>query len=388
MKNFIIALSFPIVAVAAYAASYYIHSGSDTTAVATDVIEGDPPPEPSPGAVTALGRLEPAAGVLTVAGPMGDRVEKLEVKSNQDVTQGQVLAYMASYDLRKQKVAIAESQKKEATDLRDTNIEQAKLKQLAATIAKEQLSRFDLQIQVQQEKVDLLKQALTFEEEKQEKIADLPERLVTKQEVAGQALIVNKARGELVAARKQLEGIQQEQKFAKQTAQQQLDAANKALAIAQKPLPESLNAAVELAKKELQLSILKAPVAGRILHIHTREGEPTGAKPVLQMANVEKMVCKAEIHQDDLKWLKAGQSAKLRSRALPASVKELKGEVVTVGEYVSPPDFENIDPRFRRPGEVVVVKIALEDGGEGSSNAIARSLVNLELEVAIDVSEP
>jgi len=389
VKNFILALSLPVVAVAAYAASYYFHAAGGTSpAVAADVGEADPPPEPSPGSVTALGRLEPAAGVLTVAGPMGDRLEKLSVKANQDVTEGQELGLLASYDLRKQKVAIAESQKLEAMDLRQTNIDQAKLKQEAAEIAAKQVDRFDLQIQVQQEKIKLLEEALKFEEGKQQSLSKLSPRLVSQQEITGQKLLVNKAKGEVLAAQKQLEGLEQEKLFARQTATQQLAAANKAVALANKPLPASLDAAIELTKKELALSVLKAPVAGRVLHLYTREGEPTGAKPILQMASVEQMICKAEVHQDDVKWLKPGQSVTLKSRALPAGVKALTGKVLSVGEYISPPDFENIDPRFRRPGEVVVVKIALDGEGADSSNAVARGLVNLELEVAIDVAGP
>src|SRR5205823_6234673 len=70
------------------------------------------------------------------------------------------------------------------------------------------------------------------------------------------------------------------------------------------------------------LTILKAPVAGTVLKVTGREGQPTGMDPVLQMADLSVMTAVAEVYESDVErlagWVRAGPvRAEVKNPALP-----------------------------------------------------------------------
>ena len=55
----------------------------------------------APTAVTAMGRIVPGRAVISVAAAPGERLQRLLVKEREKVAQSAVLAYLATYDVRK-----------------------------------------------------------------------------------------------------------------------------------------------------------------------------------------------------------------------------------------------------------------------------------------------
>jgi len=389
VKNFLIALTLPIVAIAAYAVGWYFPPPTGGGGGAGVDVSTGPATEPKQ-VVTALGRIEPSGGVVVVAGPPGDVLETLKVSVNDTVEEDAPLAILRSHEARLENLTIVKSRKEEAVAMQKNKLAEANARKNAAILAGTQTQQYDSQINLQKMQIELLKQAHQLQLSKQQSLQQLSPRLVTQQELTAQNLLVEKAAGELAAANKQLELLDEQKTFAEKKSAQELAAAHIAIEAASRKLPASLDAAIRLAEQQLEASILKAPVAGRILHIHTVEGEPLAAKPVLQMANLDDMIVRVEVHQDDVKKVRPGQRATMTSEALPAEAggdePQLTGNVVSVEKYIAPPGFHHIDARFQRPGEIVVVKIALSKEGLVSSNALAQRLVNLELQVTIDVS--
>src|SRR5262245_5345614 len=76
-------------------------------------------PRPAPRGVVALGRLDPAGGVLNVGAEVGDRVEKLDDDYERVYSPGEPLGRMASWADRNVEVALAQTQLDDARKRRD-----------------------------------------------------------------------------------------------------------------------------------------------------------------------------------------------------------------------------------------------------------------------------
>ncbi len=71
-------------------------------------------PPPRQVKVVALGRVEPASRVVNVAASEAGRIDRLEVQKGDRVEQGQILAYLDLYDVRRAERDLAASQLAEA----------------------------------------------------------------------------------------------------------------------------------------------------------------------------------------------------------------------------------------------------------------------------------
>jgi HlyD family secretion protein len=71
-------------------------------------------PPPRQVKVVALGRVEPASRVINVATAESGRIDRLEVQKGDRVEQGQILAYLDTYDVRRAERDVAASQLAEA----------------------------------------------------------------------------------------------------------------------------------------------------------------------------------------------------------------------------------------------------------------------------------
>ena len=95
----------------------------------------DAPPTAAPPRVTvvALGRLQPHEGIVAVGGESGRRIRSLEVKEEQKVEKGAILAYLDNYPEMMASLQYTESQLeagikqlKAKTDVEEANIAKAR----------------------------------------------------------------------------------------------------------------------------------------------------------------------------------------------------------------------------------------------------------------------
>jgi HlyD family secretion protein len=138
-------------------------------------------------------------------------------------------------------------------------------------------------------------------------------------------------------------------------------------------------AALLRAEADLEISMIRSPIDGEILKIHTRPGERIGSDGVLDLGDTQQMDVVAEVYESDILKVELDQPAKALMRNLETT---LSGRVVEVGRLIGRKDVLSNDPVDDTDARVVEVRIRLdkEDGQRVSGLSWAR------VEVTIDTS--
>jgi len=339
--------------------------------------------------VTALGRLEPEGGVLTLGIPLPDRLQEFfpNIREEAMVKKGQELAKMESYSARQldlnligQQLAEAQAKLEGVTQKINAQIklDEIKLRQL------KELGPFD--IQLQKHKVQGLKKQLAVAQDTMKRLKGLGST-VSQQEIEQQELRVFQAQTELKIGQDALEKMNQGKDLEVKAAEAQLAASKAALVSAQKEAPiETLKSQQRLAKLRLEDSILRAPIDGKILKILAKPGELVGGQqPILQLGNTSQMEVVAEVYETDIAKIRKGDKARITGRALPKDKEgketQLEGKVVMIGIMVGRNKVYDVDPRAEVDRRTVEVRIRVDD------SAAAAKLINHQVNVEIDTKE-
>ena len=139
---------------------------------------------------------------------------------------------------------------------------------------------------------------------------------------------------------------------------------------------DNASAALRQAQTNLQQAYIKAPMAGRILKIHTRMGEKIGDAGIADLGQTSQMVAVAEVYQTDISKVRLGQQAVVTSQAFGG---ELQGKVSLIGLQVNRQNVFSNQPGENMDRRVVEVKIRLNPE---DSKRVAR-LTNLQVQTAI-----
>ncbi len=337
--------------------------------------------------ITALGRVEPEGEITKVGAPSGERILKLLVQQGQQVKQGQAIAYLESYPEQLAARNLVKSQLREAQALL---LSEQRLGQTQVAEAQTQ------QAQVSQPKTEELRaQAATIERLKAElTLAQKDYKRFEYLQDKG-AISAKDLDDRTLALRSKIEEINSaEATFAQLKSQRQTDYDNATtrVAMAQAGTVKSQVQAqvaskareLEVASARLARTIIAAPQSGQILKVLVREGEsiPLGggqggssSEPtIVEMGNTSQMMVVAEVYETDVRLIKVGQSATVKS---PAFEGELYGVVKQVGLQIGKNDVLNTDPAANTDARVVEVKIRL-----ANSLPVAQ-LTNLQVDVII-----
>ncbi|WP_017318070.1 ABC exporter membrane fusion protein [Mastigocladopsis repens] len=373
--------------------------------------------------VTALGRLEPEAEVISLFAPLaldGDRLAKLLVKESEQVKAGQVVAILDSRD----KLQDALRQAQEEVKMAQAKLAQVKAGAKTGEIVAQKATIERLQAQLQSDRV--------AQEEAIARVKAQWEGDRTAQEAT-----IRKIEAELKNAQAEYQRYQQLYKegaissssfdtkgLSLETAQQQLNEAKAVLsrinATSSKQVREAkvalqrINvtgikqireanatldkiaevrpvdvqaaqaevdnavASVKRAQTDLEQADIRAPVAGRILKIHTRVGEKISDSGIVDLAQTNQMVAVAEVYQSDIGKVKIGQKAVVTGQAFTG---ELRGVVSLIGLQVNQQNVFSNQPGENLDKRVVEVKIRLtpED-----SKKVA-GLTNLQVQTEIEL---
>ena len=277
--------------------------------------------------VAALGRIEPAGGVVRVAAPStpdavsGAVLIRLNVDRGSDVTAGQVIAEVDTSRIARARIAEAkaelETARREAT--------------ATASVADEACVLADVAASRSKRKQELLGKGLASSEETELAKGD-----------ADAGVASCKARRASVAV-----------------AQARIGTAS---------------ATLVRHEAELERSFVRAPFAGRVIDVLHRPGELVGQDGIVELARVDQMQAVAEVFEADIRHVRVGQRARVRSAALAA---ELTGAVARIRPKVQKLDHIGDDPVARKDARIVEVEVRLDD-----SRAVA-NLSNLQVEVEI-----
>ncbi|HUY87990.1 MAG TPA: HlyD family efflux transporter periplasmic adaptor subunit [Pirellulales bacterium] len=338
----------------------------------------------APDKVTALARLEPEDGVVDISGTPGDRLQELKVRIGDRVKAGDTLAVLESRTLRQAELELAQSQLEDAEKRGAAEEKYAAALRQEAELAKRQAQLERLEIAAQKDQIEGLKIGLASVEDDLERLEKLRRSssstdasIVSDQQLEHQRTLKEKTQKELAAAESQLAKLRD----TIQLSEQQAEAKVQTALANQSRIPstlalDSLRKSVELARRRLELSTIRAPSDGEILKVFLSAGETIAQQPILQMADTSQMVAVAEIYEDDALHVNQGAAASVDSEALE---KPIAGTVTYVGSMVAKNTVMSLTPTASADLRVVEARIRLEPSPE------ARRLINLQVTVSISV---
>ncbi|MBL8818612.1 MAG: HlyD family efflux transporter periplasmic adaptor subunit [Planctomyces sp.] len=299
--------------------------------------------------VYALGRLEPAGTVVRVAAKSGNEgatLESLLVHEGEDVYSGKTIAVLDTKTRRA--AALVEAEARVA--LAEAQLAKVRAGAKAGDIQSQEAAALlvDDQSRVVLRELQRMKQLA-------ESNAVSQEALEQKQWEYDRLLIEHQRLTSLVASTKEIREVD-------------VNAALQDVAVAK--------AAVERAKADLEASEVRAPFSGRILRIHTREGERIRDTGIVELGNVAQMDAVAEVFEADIPSIKLGMEAEVR---LDASGRPLKGRVSEIGHLVARKIVLTNDPVSDTDARVIEVRIALDEHDRNEVQRLSNSRVEVRI---------
>ena len=309
----------------------------------------------SKGDVVALGRLQPAGGVVSVALPQGAgdaRIDRILVAEGDTVAKGDVFAVLDSLALYRSALTSAES----TLEIRRAALAQTRV-QVVATEA-------ELRAQIRGAEATLAKA-----ERELVRMNSLLDRGATTQ-----AILENAERSSNTA-RADLDRLQ-----ASLTRYQPgADGEPVDVAVAMANLAAA-EAAVAQAKSDLDRAKVLAPQDGTIIKVAARAGERAPSAGLLQMGNTARMEAELEVFQTMVPKVGVGQRVSLVSPVL--GTLPLTGTVSRVGTLVGRQNVTADDPAANTDARVLIVTVALDE----ASSKRAERYINLEVVARIAVA--
>jgi HlyD family secretion protein len=136
----------------------------------------------------------------------------------------------------------------------------------------------------------------------------------------------------------------------------------------------SAEAVLARRQHELERAYVRAPFAGRILDLHAKVGELVGAEGICELGRVQQMYAIAEVYETDIRNVKVGQKARVKSDAL---AQPISGSVTRIRPKVRKLDQIGTDPAARKDARIIEVEVKLDD----SAAAASLSLLQVEVEI-------
>ena len=304
--------------------------------------------------VGALGRIEPQSEVIHVNAPSvmePPAVEKMMVRVGDKVHAGQILA-------------VLDSNRREQAD-----VELAKATVLSAEKSLAQINAGAKagDLKAQEELVARTHERLKLAERRLERAQELRKsKALSEDDLDTRVAEVDILRRELAQHESALVALAEVRTVDVERAEAEVARAK---------------AALLRAEADLEISLIRSPINGEILKIHTRVGERIGSEGVLDLGDTRQMDVVAEVHESDILKVKVDQPATVSLRNLETT---LQGRVVEVGCLIGRKDVLSSDPVDDTDARVVEVRIRLneEDGQRVSGLSWAK------VEVTIDTSKP
>lgn len=250
--------------------------------------QDDTPPAPLPPtshSIVARGRIEPVGRVRAVHGPSeGGVVQHVLVEQGEAVKAGQILAILDGYDIRQAEVLMAERTLALTILQREQTIAGAKRSDIAAqrhVLAAKEARR------------DML------EREWQRRKTLFADGHVSQQALDALAADHKAAENEVAQASNILK------------AQTETRGVDDRVALARIEVEQ---AAMDRAKAQAEHLVIRAPMNGVVLSLHSRAGEVIGQDGLLRMASLDRLEVVAEVEENQASRLHDGMAATIHAR--------------------------------------------------------------------------
>jgi HlyD family secretion protein len=386
-----------------------------------------------PRSIYALGTLEPAGGIIAVSAIPGERLMELDpdVAENKRVPENGVLGLLASYDVGKAQLAALNKKKELSEKNRVHQIEVAKAQKSQAEASLAQAKAKLKELELQGEKLVALKVASEIAVEefvRLEALRATDHELVTEHQLRKRenemqtALADFKIANDSFASAKEaadktvaaaeanikvadLTLTQLDQAFEIQAVAQEIDIAKETLkrSILLSPhvSPETLDNVLEIETKadhEATSADDRGPLT--VLKIFLRPGEFVSQMPIMQLGDLSEMVCVAEVYEADVKNLKIGQAAVIRSPAFAGKFADgldpetkqrtggIAGKIEQIGGVIGSPGLANRNPLAPADRSVVEVRIALDEAATAETSHRVGLQVTVEFEQSATEEAP
>lgn len=370
--------------------------------------EGD-----EPRTVYALGRIEPATGIIDIRATPGDRLQELSgIVENELTPDDGILGTLSSYDMGKAQLNSLVKKRDLAVqkNLQQVPLAEAQLAQANASKAQAEAKQKELQLR--QGKLEALKVASDLaaaEYRELEQLQASDPDLVTPHQLDKHKNQMDLASQDYLIARDGLISASAAADLAVVAAEANIKVATKSVEQANKNYEKLvIEQEIEIAQEVLKRSILLAPNASPIalkellnkdveglqvenapevseeapkshpeytvLKVFLRPGEVVTQMPIMQLGDLRKMVCIAEVYEADVKELEEGQTVTIRSPAFWGAYADgeisskthkrsggIRGHVVRIGRLIAPPGLSNRNPLAPADRSVVEVRIEIDE---------------------------
>ena len=259
--------------------------------------------------VTALGRLEPQGTVVNLSAPtssQGNRVERLLVNEGDRVQAGQVVAILDSHDRLKASLEEAKQQVNVAQARLDTVRAGAKRGEIDAQKAEIDRLKADRQGNVDAQVATVARLQLEWQNAQ----ADFDRYQSLYEAGAISASDRDRRRLAVDTARTLVEEAQVTLDRLRSTTPPDLNRARATLDRIAEVRPVDVRSAQAEVKRAIAVrnqaqasfaqAIVRSPIAGEVLDIHTRAGEVVSTEGIAEIAQTDRMDAIAEVYQSDV----------------------------------------------------------------------------------------
>ena len=331
--------------------------------------------------VVAQGTLQPSSGLINIFGPPNQVVESILVSNGQAIRKDET--ELATFPLTKtlqRQANIAATQAAEAKRELAQRISLAE-GQVDATRVAVALAELQLEQAKLRDLLEIPERQLASAKEKLTRLEALAKDPKTEAYVAATAIDEQKLA--IIEAEIQLSHAMKQNESAQKAATLELEAAkeahDRAVATHQTLLtvqlqPTSADLAVSAAEAVAKEGRVMAPVDGQVVQVLARAGEAALHVPLMQVADLSKMECIAEVPDRLISQIHIGDSAKLQSSALP---RELGGSVVEIIPVVGNRSLPDPNPLALVDRETVKVRIEINE----ADVPVAAKLLQLQVNV-------
>lgn len=324
--------------------------------------------KPAIANITALGRLEPRGEVLKLsASSFADgtrRVDQILVGEGKRVRAGDVVAIL---DNRDRALAAVEKAKGQlSVSLANLASVKAGAKTGEIEAQKATIARLEAELQGQKQTLQATVARIAAQQRNAEVDFQRYEKLYQDGAISAQQL--DSRRLSATTSNEELNESESTRRQTIATLEKQIDEAKATLNKIEEVRPTDVRLAqaevdqaigeVKQAQADLALALVKAPISGEILKIHTRPGETINADGIAEMGRTEQMIVVAEVLEEDIGRVRLGQRTTISSenKAFPG---QLQGTVIEIGRKIGKQDALDSDPAADVDARVVEVKIGL-----------------------------
>lgn len=320
----------------------YLVSGStifqgDVSSSAANADDAKPASAAKPDAATrwvaaAPGRIEPNSGLVRIGAPQVGRITEVMVSANDAIEDGELLVRLDDAEFRA-KLAAAETEAGSRLRERD----KASLSSSRSDVRDAEDAVYDAERAVTGARFEL----------------DTMLKLKRKGEASQRG--VDDARRRLVDAKTRLKN--EKMKLAKAQTKSNLDEPGR-----EESALSAARSEVAIADAMLDKTRIRAPRAGTILEVNSKEGEivaPSPEAPLIVIGDLSSLQVKTEVGEADVSKIKIGQKAFVKTIAFPG--KEFEGTVSQISPSLAAPKLGGRGPRRATDVDVLEVTIDLDN---------------------------